>query len=254
MTDNKKPEIEVSLEGRVQLIRFNRVHKKNAITRAMYQSLADAVNGAGQDDDVGAILFLGQPEVFTSGNDIMDFIAVATGGETGFEVLEFLKAIIGGSKPLVAAVDGLAVGVGTTMLMHCDLVYASPRTYLHTPFVDLGLVPEAASSLVAPRIMGHQRAFELLALGEKFSAEKAALAGLVNEVVSSEKLEAHALEKATRLSEKPQQALAISRRLIRGDRKVVLARMEEEGKLFLERLQTDEARSAFVAMMQKKSG
>jgi len=246
-------EIEVSVEDRVKIIRFNRIEKKNAITRAMYQTLADAVNGAGEDDGVGALLFLGQPEVFTSGNDIMDFIAVATGGEKGLEVIEFLKAIIAGTKPMVAAVDGLAVGVGTTLLMHCDLVYASPRAYLHTPFVDLGLVPEAASSLIAPRIMGYQRAFELLALGEKFSAEKAARSGLVNEVIESDKLEAHALETATRLATKPREALAISRRLIRGDRKEILARMEEEALLFLERLQTDEARNAFMAMMQKKA-
>ena len=246
-------EIDVTREGRVQIIRFNRAEKKNAITRAMYKAMADALVEADGDAAIGAVLFLGQPEVFTSGNDLMDFMAVATGGEKGMEVIDFLRAIIGGSKPIVAAVDGLAVGVGTTMLMHCDLVYASRRAWLQTPFVDLGLVPEAGSSLVAPRIMGHQKAFALLAMGERFNATQAENAGLVNAVLEPEELEQHALDAATRLAEKPPEALALSRRLIRGDRAEIIARMEEEGRLFAERLVSDEARAAFMAFMSKKA-
>ncbi|MEE9375632.1 MAG: crotonase/enoyl-CoA hydratase family protein [Rhizobiaceae bacterium] len=244
-------DIEVSREGRVQIIRFNRANKKNAITRAMYQTFAEGLTEADKDDAIGATLILGQPEVFTSGNDLMDFMQVAMSGEKGTEVLGFLRAIIAGSKPLVAGVDGLAVGVGTTMLMHCDLVYATSRSWLQTPFVDLGLVPEAASSLVAPRIMGHQRAFALLAMGEKFSAEQGVAAGLINEIVAVDKLEEHALSKATQLSKKPPEALAISRRLIRGNRDEIIAKMEEEGALFFERLKSEEARNAFMAFMQK---
>ncbi|MEL6504049.1 MAG: crotonase/enoyl-CoA hydratase family protein [Pseudomonadota bacterium] len=247
-------DIEISRREGVQTIRFNRADKKNAITRAMYADMAAALNEADAHDDIRASVFLGQPEVFTSGNDIMDFMAVAQGGEKGTEVLDFLRALIAGEKPMVSAIDGLAVGVGCTMLMHCDLVYATPRSWVQTPFVDLGLVPEAGSSLVAPAIMGPQNAFALLALGEKFSAEKACSVGLVNAVVEPEQLEELALSKAAALAAKPPQALAIARRLIRGDRDVVMKRMEEEGKLFFERLQSDEARMAFMGFMQKKAG
>ena len=183
-------DIELSRAGRVQIIRFNRPEKKNAITRAMYQVMADAINGAGNDEEIGAVLLLGQPEVFTSGNDLKDFMAVATGAEHGEEVGHYLLAIATSRKPLVAAVDGLAVGVGCTTLLHCDLVYASPRAWLQTPFVDLGLVPEAASSLLGPRLLGYQRAFELLVLGERWTAEQALQAGLVNAIVEPQDLEA----------------------------------------------------------------
>lgn len=247
-------DIDVSREGRVQIIRFNRAHKKNAITRTMYQTMADALIEADANADIGSSLFLGQPEVFTSGNDLADFLTASQGGEKGMEVWEFLKALIGGAKPIISGVDGLAVGVGCTMLMHCDLNYASPRAWVQTPFVDLGLVPEAASSLVAPRIMGSQRAFAMLAMGEKFSAQRAYEAGLINEVVDTDKLDALCLLQATRIAEKPPEAIAISRRLLRGDRTEVLARMEEEGKIFAERLRSDEARTAFMSFMQRKAG
>lgn len=245
-------DIEISRDGRVQSVRFNRADKKNAITRAMYKSMADAIVAADDDDEIGATLLLGQPEVFTSGNDLNDFVAVATGAEHGGEVGEFLSAIATGQKPLVAAVDGLAVGVGTTCLMHCDLVYASPRAWFQTPFLDLGLVPEAASSLIGPRIMGHQKAFSLLVLGERFSAERAEKAGLVNDVIDQIDLESRAMASAQNLAQKPPEAMAISRRLVRGDRDEIVARIHEESKHFSERLRSDEARNAFVAFMQKK--
>lgn len=246
-------DIEVAREGRVQIIRFNRADKKNAITRAMYKTMADALVAADGDESIGGSLMLGQPDVFTSGNDLADFMAVAMGSEHGGEVGEYLKAIATGTKPLVAAVDGLAVGVGCTTLMHCDLVYASPRAWMQTPFVDLGLVPEAGSSLIAPRLMGHQRAFALLVMGERFSAEQAQQAGLVNEVVASDELEAHAMGAAERLASKPPEALAISRKLIRGDRDEIVARILEESEHFKGRLKSDEARNAFMAFMQKKA-
>ncbi|MEP0942688.1 MAG: crotonase/enoyl-CoA hydratase family protein [Rhizobiaceae bacterium] len=246
-------EIEVTRKGRVQIVRFNRVEKKNAITRAMYKTMADALGAADSDAAIGANLLLGQPEVFTSGNDLADFMAIAMGSEHGGEVGEYLKAIATGTKPLVAAVDGLAVGVGCTTLLHCDLVYASPRAWMQTPFVDLGLVPEAGSSLIAPRLMGHQRAFALLAMGERFSAEKAERAGLVNEVIGSDDLEAHAMAAADQLANKPPEALAISRKLIRGDRDEIVARIVEESEYFSQRLKSDEARNAFMAFMKKKA-
>ena len=247
-------DIELSRAGRVQIIRFNRPEKKNSITRAMYQVMADAINGAGNDEEIGAVLLLGQPEVFTSGNDLKDFMAVATGAEHGEEVGHYLLAIATSRKPLVAAVDGLAVGVGCTTLLHCDLVYASPRAWLQTPFVDLGLVPEAASSLLGPRLLGYQRAFELLVLGERWTAEQALQAGLVNAIVEPQDLEAQALQMANRLAEKPPEALALSRGLLRGDRNDAVERLAQEGELFKQRLKSDEARNAFMAFMQKKSG
>ena len=238
--------------GRVQIVRFNRIDKKNAIVREMYATMAEAVSGADDDDDIGATLFLGHPKVFTAGNDIKDFVSIATGqSEHSTEVVDFLRAIIGGKKPLVAGVDGIAIGVGVTMLMHCDLVYASDRAMLQTPFVDLGVIPEAASSMVGPQIMGHQRAFALLAMGEKFNAQQAYTAGLVNEVTTPGELEPRALEMATKAAERATEAMAISRELIRGDRQPVIDRMEKEFSYFAERLASDEARAAFMKFMNK---
>lgn len=244
-------DIEISREGRVQIIRFNRAAKKNAITSAMYRTMADALTNGDDDAEIGANLFLGQPEVFTSGNDIMEFMAVAMGGEHKTDVQDFLKALATTKKPMLAALDGLAVGVGCTMLMHCDFVCASPRAWVQTPFVALGLVPEASSSLLAPRIMGRQRAFELLAMGEKFSAEKAERAGLINAVIETDNLEIFAKGKAQQIAEQPPEALAIARRLVRSDTQEILERMAEEGALFAERLKSDEARQAFMQFMQK---
>lgn len=244
--------IEVGVEGGVQTIRMNRPDKKNAITAAMYRDMAAAVNAAKADDSIRVSLFLGVPGAFSAGNDIADFMKIAMSGERdSMDVFDFLEAIIMSEKPLVAGVDGLAIGVGTTMLMHCDYVLASDRALLSTPFVDLGLVPEAGSSLIAPRIMGHQKAFELLGTGARWSADQAASAGLVNEVVEGEGLEVRALEVARAIAAKPPEALAISRKLVRGDRSDVLARMKEEAVLFGERLASEEARAAFTAFMSK---
>lgn len=250
--------ITVGTKDGVSTIRMNRADKKNAITASMYAAMAAAVKEGEADDSVRAILFLGVPGAFSAGNDIGDFMRIAMSGERdSMAVFDFLEAIITSAKPLVAGVDGLAIGVGTTMLMHCDHVIASERSLFKTPFVDLGLVPEAGSSLIAPRIMGHHRAFELLAIGKGFSAAQARDAGLVSTVTAEEELEAVALETARAIASKPPEALRISRDLIRGDRSDVLARMKEEAVLFGERLQSDEAKAAFMAFMakgQKKAG
>lgn len=250
--------IEVSVENGVQTIRMNRPDKKNAITAAMYRDMAAAVNEGKADEGVRATLFLGVQGAFSAGNDIADFMKIAMSGERdSMDVFDFLEAIIMSEKPLVAGVDGLAIGIGTTMLMHCDYVLASDQSTFSTPFVDLGLVPEAGSSLIAPRIMGHQKAFELLAMGARWTGEEARAAGLVNAVTSSEELENAAMGAVCALASKPPEALAISRKLIRGDRSDVLARMKEEAVLFGERLTSSEARAAFTAFMakgQKKAG
>jgi enoyl-CoA hydratase/carnithine racemase len=240
----------ISTEDGVRTIRFNRADKKNAITSQMYGLIADALETGDGDDAVRVHLFLGQDGVFTAGNDIGDFLKSANGG-LGDEVLRFLKALAGAKKPLVAGVDGLAIGVGATMILHCDLAFASGRSTFRTPFIDLGLVPEAASSLIAPRLMGHVRAFELLAAGAPFSAEDALRAGMINAVVEETELEARAQTAAHNLAAKPPEALAIARRLLRGDREDVLARIDEEASHFAERLKSQEAQTAFAAFMNK---
>ena len=174
-----------------------------------------------------------------------------SGSRDSNAVMDFLERIIMAQKPVVAGVDGLAIGVGTTMLLHCDYVVASDQSLFKTPFVDLGIVPEAGSSLIGPQLLGHHRAFALLALGEDCSAKEALTAGFVNRVVSSGELEEAAKAAAAMIAAKPRTALEISRRLIRGDRAPVLERMRDEAELFAERLKSDEAKAAFMAFMAK---
>lgn len=244
--------IEVSRDGAVQVVRMNRPDKKNAITRAMYAAMAKALRDGDADEAVRVHLVLGVPGAFSSGNDLADFMAVATGGEHGTEVFDFLKALSKAEKPILSGVDGIAVGIGTTINFHCDLTLATPRTRFHTPFVDLGLVPEAGSSLLGPVLMGRQRAFALLGLGEPLAAAEAKAAGLIHDVVAEDELEAAALALAQRVAAKPPQALKIARDLMLGDRDALVARIEEEGRQFAARLKSDEARAAFVAFMSRK--
>ena len=240
-----------SISDGIQTIRFNRPEKKNAITAQMYQAIADAIDVAIENENVRCILFLGHSGAFTAGNDIGEFAQIAmSGSERGsMAVFEFLQRIILGEKPMVAGVDGMAIGVGTTMLMHCDQVVASDTAFFKTPFVDLGLVPEAGSSLFAPALMGYHNAFALLAMGDKFSSAQAREMGFVNEVVASADLEARATQIAANIAAKPPEALKLTRKLIRGERTDILERMREESILFGERLQSDEAKRAFVAFM-----
>jgi len=245
--------IEISAEAGVLTVRMNRPEKKNALTAAMYQGLADALDEAAARDDIRCTLILGTPGAFSAGNDIGDFLKVAMSGQRdSMAVFEFLERIILAKKPVAAGVDGLAIGVGVTMLMHCDHVVASARSTFRTPFVDLGLLPEAGSSLIGPQIMGHHRAFALLAMGEAFSAADAREAGLVNWVVPEAELEASARAAALAIASKPAEAMRISRNLVRGDRTPVLERMREEAKLWQARLSSDEARQAFMAFMARK--
>ncbi len=246
--------IEVSRDGAVQIVRMNRPDKKNAITRAMYAAMAKALTEGDADETMRVHLILGVPGAFSSGNDLADFMAVATGGEHGTEVYDFLMALAKAEKPIVSGVDGIAVGIGTTMILHCDLTLATPRTEFRTPFVDLGLVPEAGSSLLGPALLGRQRAFALLGLGEGFSAERAKAAGMIYDVAPEGEVEAAALAAARRIAQKPPQALKIARDLMLGDRAALVARIEEEGRQFAARLKSDEARNAFVAFMNRKKG
>jgi enoyl-CoA hydratase/carnithine racemase len=246
----------VERRGPVQVIRMNRPDKKNALTRAMYRAMAEALRHGDADTSVRVHVFLGVPGAFSAGNDLNDFLAIATGGEGedrgGLDVWDFLGALAGAQKPIVSGVDGIAVGIGTTLNLHCDLTFATPRTVFRTPFVDLGLVPEAGSSLLVPSVIGRQQAFALLALGEGFSAEKALAAGLIYAVVGEEELEASTLQAAEAIAAKPPEALAITRDLLLGDRDELLDRIQEEGELFHERLKSKEAREALAAFMSRK--
>lgn len=235
----------------VQIIRFNRPEKKNAITRGMYQAMTDALKAADDTPDIRVNVFLGTEGCFSAGNDMADFLAFAVGGSMGREVLDFLAALATAKKPVVSGVDGLAIGIGATIHLHCDLTVASDRSLFKTPFVDLALVPEAASSLIAPRLMGHQRAFALLALGEGFSAAEAKEAGLIWKVTAPEAVEAEALSLAAKLAAKPPEALRIARDLMRGEPNAILGRIAEEAELFAARLKSAEARAAFEAFMKR---
>ena len=235
----------------VQIIRFNRPEKKNAITRAMYQAMTDALKAADDTADIRVTVFLGTDGCFSAGNDMADFLAFAMGGSMGREVIDFLIALASAKKPVVSGVDGLAIGIGTTIHLHCDLTVASDRSLFKTPFVDLALVPEAASSLITPRLMGHQRAFALLALGEGFSAAEAKEAGLIWKVTAPEAVEAETLSLAAKLAAKPPEALRIARDLMRGSPDAILGRIAEEAEHFAARLKSAEARAAFEAFMKR---
>ena len=235
----------------VQIIRFNRPEKKNAITRAMYQAMTDALKAADDTADIRVTVFLGTDGCFSAGNDMADFLAFAMGGSMGREVIDFLIALASAKKPVVSGVDGLAIGIGTTIHLHCDLTVASDRSLFKTPFVDLALVPEAASSLITPRLMGHQRAFALLALGDGFSAAEAKEAGLIWKVTAPEAVEAETLSLAAKLAAKPPEALRIARDLMRGSPDAILGRIAEEAEHFAARLKSAEARAAFEAFMKR---
>lgn len=243
----------ISREAGVLELRFNRPEKKNAITNAMYGALADAIFAAADEADVRAILFAANGDFFTAGNDIADFAATAGGTVDGQprHVVRFLEACIRAEKPLVAAVQGHAIGVGVTMLLHCDLVYVAETARLSTPFIDLGLVPENASSLTMPARMGHARAFAMLGLGEPLMGRDAAAVGVANAALPAGEVEARARAAAQALAAKPAEALRLTKTLMR-DPATLLARVQEEGALFAERLQSDEARAAFAAFLSRR--
>jgi enoyl-CoA hydratase/carnithine racemase len=243
----------VSRDGAVSIIRMNRADKKNAITRAMYSSMTDAIVSGEADNSVRCHVILGTPGSFSAGNDMQDFLAFATSGATELqEVWSFLQALATIKKPFVSGVDGLAIGIGTTINLHCDLTLATPRSQFRTPFVDLALVPEAASSLLMPAVVGYQRAFAMLVLGETFSAVQAKEAGLIWDIVTEDELEAKTIELAERLAARAPEAVKLSKALMKDKTDTVLARIKEEALLFGQRLHSAEARDAFMAFMMRK--
>jgi enoyl-CoA hydratase/carnithine racemase len=243
--------INVDRRDGILRLTLNRHEKKNALSPAMYDTLAEAIEGADRDDGVRVLLFQGAGDCFTSGNDLRDFVEAPPAGEAS-PVFRFLMAIHRAQKPLVAAVHGAAVGVGTTMLLHCDLVCAGKGARFQLPFVPLGLCPEAGSSLLLPRLAGYQRAAELLLLGEPFGVERAREIGLVNAVFADEELLDGAYALAGKLAQQPPAAVRLTKALLKkGVERAVTETIAEEGHLFLERLRSPEATAALAAFFQR---
>ncbi len=229
-----------------------RPDKKNALTDAMYGRLADAIESAASDPSARVLLIRGEGDMFTAGNDVGEFAAVATGTSDGSRnVVRFIQSLARCTRPLVAAVQGRAVGVGTTMLLHCDLVVLAENALLSTPFVSLALVPEAASSILMPQRIGYARAFELFALGEPVAANVALQWGLANRVVPLEKLDTEALALAQRLARQPLGSLVATKKLMR-DGAMLVKQMQAEGEHFEARLKSAEAREAFQAFAERR--
>lgn len=244
--------IVVTRDGAVLEIRFNRPDKKNAITNAMYGAMADAVAEAQRDDGIRAVVFTATGDFFSAGNDIKDFAAQSSGAFEGpRHVGRFLEEVIKAEKPIIAAVQGHAVGVGTTMLFQCDLVYIAEDARLTVPFIDLGVVPENASSMTMVDRLGHTRAFALFGLGEPLSGRDAAAWGLANAALPSGEVQPRARAAAQVIAAKPPQSMRLTKKLMR-DREALMARMQEEGAIFAERLKSPEAAAAFAAFLQKR--
>lgn len=248
--------IKTAVLNGVATIEIARPEKKNALTVAMYQAMADALAAATADAVVRAVLITGQPGIFTSGNDIEDFMARPPGqGSDAMDspVFRFMRALLECDKPVVVAVTGAAIGIGTTMLLHSDLVYVSDEARLAMPFVSLGLVPEFASSLLVPQLMGHARAAEKLLLGEPFTPEQAVEFGLANAVLPAGEVLNHARRVAERFNALPPGAVREAKQLLRGpQREAVLQTIRAEGERFAARLRSPEAMEAFQAFFQKR--
>lgn len=244
MTDS----VTVADSGGVRQICVRRPDKKNALTLAMYTALTAALTGAEDDSAVSVSVIAGSDGCFTAGNDLNDFLAVARGGPAAAKpIMDFLSALVHARKPLVAAVDGPAIGVGSTLLLHCDIVYAAPAARFQFPFLNLGLVPEAASTLLLPRLAGAAKASELLMLGDPFDAATAERLGLVNAVVAADALLDTAMATAARLAAKPQAALRATKALLRGDAATVWDRVLTEAAAFNACLRSPELAEAVAA-------
>jgi enoyl-CoA hydratase/carnithine racemase len=244
MTDD----VIVAREDKILRITMNRPAKKNALTGAMYDAMRNGLEVADRDDAIRAVLITGAEGVFTAGNDIGDFLA---GRRDASPAHRFITTIALCDTPIVAAVEGNAVGVGTTMLFHCDLVYAAPSAKFRMPFIDLGLVPEAASSMTVPLRVGIAKASEWLLLGDVFDAHEAHRCGVINAVVPAGELIETAHNAAKRLAGKPAQALAATRRLMRGDREAIRAQIAAESAAFAAALDSPEAKAAFSGFLAK---
>lgn len=245
-------EVLIHADAGVTTVTLNRLDRKNAITQAMYAAMADALAAARDDAGTRVVVLQGHPTVFSAGNDLGDFLNQPPAGQDS-PVFRFLHGIAAFPKPILAAVCGPAVGIGTTMLLHCDLVYAGDNAAFSMPFVNLGLCPEAASSLLVPQMMGYHRAAEALLLGEPFMAEAALEVGLVNRVLPPTEANGYAQAQAAKLAAKPLSSLIETKRLMKKtSQAAVLERMADEGASFGRMLREPAAREAFTAFMEKR--
>ena len=245
----------VTDEDATRVITLRRPDKKNAITQEMYRGMSDAIDTAQNNPAIRCIVIAGGSGAFTAGNDLEDFLKDGTSSADApraSNAVKFLYSLAHNAKPIIAAVDGIAIGIGTTLLFHCDYVLASTVATFSTPFIHLGLVPEGASSLLAPRAMGHQRAFAMLVMGRSLSAEDARLAGFVNAVVAPGHTEAEARKVARDICSLPAEAVAISRKLVRPLPEDLTRRIDQESHLFGERMRSAEAVAAFKAFFSRK--
>lgn len=250
MTDH----IQTELSGGVLTVTLARPEKKNAITQAMYAVLSDAVERARADDAVRVLLFRSEGDSFSAGNDIGDFIALGSQGQQPLDmsVFRFLKALADLDKPAVAAVRGRAVGIGLTLLLHCDMVVVAEDALLSVPFINLALAPEAASSMLLPAAIGHQRAFEMFALGEAIDGRTAVAWGLANRAVPADQVEAAAVDLAAKLAARAPNSIRKTKRLMR-DAEALWALMQREGEAFGSQMSSPEAMEAFMAFSQKRA-
>ena len=248
--------IDVQCDAGVLTLTMNRPQKKNALTQDMYQALADNVVAAQTDADVRVIMITGSGDSFSAGNDMGDFAGrddAPKQENTLPPVGQFLQAILQSEKPIIAAVNGLAIGVGVTMLLHCDLVYASPNATFQTPFVNLGLVPEAGSSLLLPKLIGTQKANDMFLLGTKVSAEEAEKMGLVCSIFAEDTLLDEAGTRAKALAAKAPNAVKLTKGLVRQDREAVAQQMADESVHFSAQLKTAEFAEAASAFAERRA-
>jgi len=244
-------QILVNVQDRVLSIRMNRPEKKNALTGAMYRAMTEALTQADADANVRAVLITGAPDCFTAGNDISDFASARPGQDS--PAILYLQTLAATAKPVLAAVGGVAIGIGTTMLLHCDLVYAAAGARFQLPFVNLGLCPEAASSLILPSLMGTHRAAQLLLFGEPFGADVARDLGIVNQLVPDPELLPTATAEAQRLAEKPPSSLRTTKMLLKtGQAEAIKQAMAREGQHFAALLQGPEAKEAMAAFLERR--
>ena len=243
--------VQVRVTAGVMTICLNRPEKKNAITDAMYGAIADGLERAAADDAIRVVLFRGEGDSFSAGNDIGDFMQVAMGGGGEGHVFRVLKTLAHFEKPVVAAVKGSAVGIGTTLLLHCDLVFVAEDARLSTPFVNLALAPEAASTILLPRVVGHQRAFAMFALGEVVSGKQAAEWGLANAALPAAQVEEAAARAAAELAKRAPRSMRLTKKLMR-DGAALWSQMERENEAFSSQLTTPEAREAFTAFVERR--
>jgi len=245
----------VTDEDATRVIMLRRPEKKNAITQDMYRAMSEAIDTAQNNPDIRCLIITGGSGVFTAGNDLEDFMKDSTekaSSPRASNAVKFLYSLAQNTKPVIAAVDGIAIGIGTTLLFHCDYVLASTTATFTTPFIHLGLVPEGASSLLMPRTMGHQRAFSTLVMGHKMTATEAREAGFVNVVVAPGHTEAEARKVAREICALPAEAVAISRKLLKLPPEDLTRRIDQESHLFGERMKSKEAIAAFKAFFSRK--